>query len=202
MAQGWLVLVYRVPSDPSRHRVQIWRKVKAAGAIFLQNSVCVMPAGRNHEQSLRKLRREIEETRGGQAYLFRSEHLGPPGLIEELFNQGRDEEYIEIIHRCEEFLKEIEEETSTEHFTFAELEENEEDLAKLEKWFGKVKKRDFFGAPKGAETARILVVCRDRMAVFSDRVFAADDRRMQVGVPNQRFRGSRRKRKKGAGLFR
>jgi hypothetical protein len=28
----WLILVYHLPREPSRHRVAVWRKLKALGA--------------------------------------------------------------------------------------------------------------------------------------------------------------------------
>src|SRR5258705_12319825 len=31
----WLVLVVRVPADPSRHRVAVWRELRRAGGLFL-----------------------------------------------------------------------------------------------------------------------------------------------------------------------
>jgi molybdopterin converting factor small subunit len=173
---GWLLLVYKIPSEPSRYRVQVWRKVKATGALYLQNSICVLPAGRGHEQELRRLRYEIEKEYGGEAYLFHAELLGPPGTLEELFNRSRDEEYAEVAHRCREFFAELEEETANQHFTFAELEENEEDLLKLEQWYAKIKRRDFFGSPRSAEVAKMLAECRARLEAFAERVFAASDR--------------------------
>jgi hypothetical protein len=51
-----------------------------------------------------------------------------------VINTARDEEYGEIIHRCAEFLIKIEQETAAGHFTYAELEENDEDLIKLRTW--------------------------------------------------------------------
>ena len=126
----WLILAYRVPSEPSRCRVQAWRRIKATGAVYLQSSVALLPAGREYEQRFRKLRHESVQQYGGEAYLFRCEELGPPGAIEDLFNRSRDEEYEEIVHRSREFLDEIAQETAAGHFSFAELEENEEDLQK------------------------------------------------------------------------
>lgn len=175
MKNDWVVLVYRLPTEPSRHRVQVWRKVKAAGAVFLQNSVCILPGGRRHEQEFRRLRQYILSECAGQAYVFRCQHVGTTAVLEGLFNQSRDEEYLELIHRCREFLQEMEEETKAGHFTFAELEENEEDLIKLESWFHKVKKRDFLEASLAKEAERILCECKESLRVFSDRVFAADD---------------------------
>lgn len=184
LEKGWVLLVYRVPSEPTRHRVQIWRKVKATGALFLQNSVCILPNDRRHEQEFRRLRQYIVDKCGGQAYVFRCEYIGPPGVLEPVFNRWRDEEYAEIIHRCKEFLQEMDEETKSAHFTFAELEENEEDLAKLASWYEKVKMRDFFDASLGPKAEKLLAACRDSLGAFSDRVFAVDDGQTHL-VPNE-----------------
>lgn len=175
MKEGWLMLVYRVPSEPSTHRVQIWRKVKALGGLFLQNSVCLIPMNQRHERELRKLEHEIAKESGGQAYFFKCEHVGQPATLENLFNQDRDDEYTELIHRCQEFLAEIEQETKDKHFSFAEMEENEVDLAKLDNWLAKVKKRDFFDAPKREEAESLMSKCHKRFAIFSDQVFKSAD---------------------------
>jgi hypothetical protein len=35
--RGWFVLVYKLPPEPTRLRASVWRKLKAAGAVYLQN---------------------------------------------------------------------------------------------------------------------------------------------------------------------
>ncbi len=40
----WLLLVYRVPSEPSNNRVSVWRELKRLGALYLQQCVCIVPA--------------------------------------------------------------------------------------------------------------------------------------------------------------
>ena len=55
----WLVLIYRIPSEPTRLRATVWRRLKGLGAVYLQNSVATLPAGSASERALRKLRREI-----------------------------------------------------------------------------------------------------------------------------------------------
>ena len=48
--------------------------------------------------------------------------------------------------RCEDFLQQVKKEYAANHFTYAELEENEVDLVKLRNWFAKVRERDVFDA--------------------------------------------------------
>ncbi|MGH3495431.1 MAG: Chromate resistance protein ChrB, partial [Sciscionella sp.] len=75
------------------------------------------------------------------------------------FNAAREDEYEEIRDRCRDFLAEIEHETADEHFTYGELEENDEDLTKLRGWFDKVLARDAFGWNLVQDTRTALQAC-------------------------------------------
>lgn len=172
----WIILIYKVPAEPSRYRSTIWRKVKASGAVYLQNSICILPFNSETERQFRSLRKKIFEF-GGEGYLFKGAALGAEmdAQLVELFNRTREEEYAEIIDRCDDFFREIEQETQSRHFTYAELEENEEDLEKLEQWFNKVKRRDFFHASLAAKAAELLAECRRRLDEFAEQVFRHED---------------------------
>ena len=44
MAQHkFLQLVYRMPAKPTAGRVAVWRNLKKTGAVYLQDSACVLP---------------------------------------------------------------------------------------------------------------------------------------------------------------
>ena len=60
---GWLVLVYRVPSEPSSKRVAIWRDLKRVGAHYLQQCVCVVPRRPDLHSAIETIREKI----GGSA---------------------------------------------------------------------------------------------------------------------------------------
>src|SRR6476659_8841428 len=42
-ARQLLLLLYKVPSEPTANRVSVWRKLKRLGAILLHDSVWVLP---------------------------------------------------------------------------------------------------------------------------------------------------------------
>lgn len=77
-ARDWMVLVYKIPSQPTRLRAHIWRRLLRCGAVYLQNSVCLLPATPEASENLRWLADEIQEM-GGEAYLFRARAGGPRG---------------------------------------------------------------------------------------------------------------------------
>ena len=57
----WLMLIYKVPTEPNRKRLAIWRKIKSLGAVYLQNGVCVLPPIDDHKRQLKILENDIFE---------------------------------------------------------------------------------------------------------------------------------------------
>ncbi|MDQ2707189.1 MAG: ChrB domain-containing protein [Actinomycetota bacterium] len=171
--RGWLLLVYRVPPEPTRLRATVWRRLKSLGAIYLQNSAATLPASSVRERALRKLRHDIVGM-GGTAVLLSCGALAGEHDILAAWQAARDDEYEEIVDKCQDFLAEIEKETTTAHFTYAELEENEEDLIKLRNWFAKITDRDVFEAPARAATLEALDHCEHALETYAAQVYAAD----------------------------
>ena len=172
--RDWFVLVYKLPPEPTRYRASVWRKLRAAGAIYLQNGVAALPADPGSERVMRGVVQEVRES-AGTACLIRGPLVGDDAALVEAFNAARDDEYREVLDRCRDFHAELEKEREAGKFTFAELEENEEDLAKLEAWFGKVRARDRFGAPLAGETERAVEACREDLEAFAESVYEAVD---------------------------
>jgi hypothetical protein len=171
--QGWLLLVYRVPSEPSRLRSAVWRRLKSLGAIYLQNSAAALPASVGGERALRKLRSEILAMHGTAVLLSCTVLAGVQDVLS-AFQAARDDEYEEIVDRCTDFLAQVEKEHAARHYTFAELEENEVDLDKLQKWFARVRQRDAFGAPGRVAAEKALAACKDALEGYAAKVFAEE----------------------------
>ena len=85
------------------------------------------------------------------------------GRGHERFQSERAKEYLEFGERCQEFLHEIEKETLAQKFTFAELEENEQDLLKLTRWLRKIQQRDFFPETSHHAANEAMTRCREAM---------------------------------------
>jgi hypothetical protein len=172
-ARPWHVLVYRIPSEPTRLRATVWRRLKGLGAVYLQNSVAALPASANSERALRKLRHEISEM-SGTAVLMLSTVLVGESTVMGVYQAARSEEYEEILDRCRDFLAGLEKEYAASHFTYAELEENEVDLTKLQSWCDKIVTRDEFGAPGRAEAEESLAACSVALESYAARVYAEE----------------------------
>ena len=170
---GWLVLIYRIPSEPTRLRATAWRRLKGLGAIYLQNSAAALPAGPAAERALRLLQREILDM-SGTASLLSCAVLAGENEIRAAFQAARDDEYAEIVDKCHDFVAGIRKEFREEHFTYAELEENDEDLIKLRNWFAKIKDRDVFGAPGKTACEEALAVCEKELEGYGAWVYAGE----------------------------
>nr|WP_298272623.1 Chromate resistance protein ChrB [uncultured Bradyrhizobium sp.] len=88
------------------------------------------------------------------------------------FQSDRAREYDEFAERSGEFLAEIEKETRRRKFTFAELEEIEDDLDKLSAWLAKIKARDFFPNARMQQANETLETCSTALRTFADEVYA------------------------------
>ena len=171
--QGWLLLIYRVPPEPTRLRSGVWRRIKSLGAIYLQNSVAALPVSAANERALRKLRREIADM-SGTAMLMSCSVLAGEAEVRAMFQAARNDEYGEIVDKCEDFLRQVQKEYDENHFTYAELEENEVDLVKLKNWFAKIIERDVFGASGRAACEQSLDKCEQSLEAYAARVYAEE----------------------------
>jgi len=91
------------------------------------------------------------------------------------FMADRDEEYREFLSKCDDFEAEIAKETAARHFTYAEIEENDVDLKKLQSWLGKIRKLDFYGATLAVEAEQRLRNCEALLESYAQRVFEVHD---------------------------
>jgi len=167
------VLIYHVPSEPSRLRAAVWRRIKSLGAIYLQSSAAALPASIQAERSLRKLRSEITDM-SGTAVLLSCDVLAGQADIEAQFQAARNDEYEEIVDKCNDFIAGLDKEYAEKHFSYAELEENEVDLVKLRTWLGRVRERDAFGAAGLRQALSCLAECEEKLEAYAARVYAEE----------------------------
>jgi hypothetical protein len=172
-SDGWLLLIYRVPSEPTRLRSTVWRRLKSLGAIYLQNSAAALPANVAAERALRKLRSEIVDM-SGTAALLSCTVLAGEQEVRAAFQAARNDEYEEIVDKCQDFLGQLKKEYAENHFTYAELEENEVDLVKLKNWLERVRQRDVFGAAGLEPAQKWIAECEQALEAYAARVYAEE----------------------------
>lgn len=181
----FLQLVYRMPSKPTAGRVAVWRSLKKAGAVYLQDSVCVLPDNTALRAELDQVLARIDES-GGTYHLL---PLGDLPREEEaklvnLFVDQTSKHYTEIVENCEvNFVKEIEFENFRENYTYEEAEEIRMEFEKICTWFDRVQERDWFGAPNAGEARDWLRRCESLLEEFEGKVFELHDGDERAGAP-------------------
>ena len=155
---SWLVLAYRVPSEATRLRMSVWRRLKAAGAVYLANSVAALPAGPAAERLLRRLRSDISRA-GGSAQLLRAGPLAGGADLIRLYDAARDDEYAQIIAGCDALLGTIGSWAAASRPRPADLAAGDRELARLVRWHQQARARDTFGARQGESALAALAKC-------------------------------------------
>jgi hypothetical protein len=172
---GWLLLLAQLPSTPSSARVSLWRRMRGLGATALVNGAWALPHTASHEKALEKLEATIHKQNGTAFVLaVRSSSPAAHEAVVERFQADRAREYDEFAERCDAFSGELAKETTAEKYTFAEMEEAEQELEKLSRWLSKIHARDFFPGERRRQSDELLNRCRDGLADFSQAVYAAE----------------------------
>ena len=184
-ARQWLLLIYKVPPDPTRFRTYIWRQMRMLGALKMQQMVCLLPKTPELEGKFQSLAYKIEEF-GGEANLltFTSPSKEWEDRIITDFNTVIDEEYAEVAENGERCQDEIRRETRKQKFTFTEMEDMEADREKINREMAKVQTRDFFGAPGRREAEAQMAECINLLEEFSRKVYAHEGVEEPVGTEN------------------
>jgi hypothetical protein len=172
-ATKFVVLVYRMPAKPTAGRVAVWRLLKKAGAVYLQDSVCVFPDLPRIRRELQPVLERIDEKQGSYHLLpLRALSVEEEAKVVDLFRDQTSKHYLEIVEDCEvNFTKEIEFEHFRANYTYEEAEEIRMEFEKLGTWFERVRERDWFDAPHRRDAERWLAKCERLLEDFEAKVF-------------------------------
>lgn len=171
----WLLFLSQLPASPSSLRVMVWRRMRTAGAISLQNGVWVLPNYPDQQKFMLDLLETVQRQEGtGQVFLARTFTPEIESEILTRFRADRDQNYAEFLEQCQALKAELAKETGRKKFSFAELEENEQNLERLETWLPKIQNRDFFGADRRETALAALEEYKLDLQEFSRRVYSQE----------------------------
>jgi len=136
----WVLLVYKIPREPTSSRAAIWRKLKRLGALLLHDAVWVLPATPWTREQFQWLAVEIGEL-GGEAYLWESSLLlsGQDEALVQQFQVRVDAAYQEIL---------------------GELGQEDVDLVALSRRYQQVRAQDYFHSELGRQVRERLIRAR------------------------------------------
>lgn len=171
----WLLVTVSTAGAPAALRVTVWRKLKELGALYLQQSVALLPRRTATLNAVNQLVERVLRD-GGTARVLTidlPDAAQEQDVINEL-QQARSGEYSEILERFPSFFTELETETARGRTTFEEVEESEVDLTRFRTWLRKTAARDYFHAPLGQEARDELRRAEEAMARFAELAMHAD----------------------------
>ncbi len=140
----WVLLVYKIPREPTASRAQVWRKLKRLGALLLHDAVWVLPATPWTREQFQWLAVEIGEL-GGEAHLWESHLLlnGQADALIQQFQSRVDVAYQEILY---------------------ELSQEDTDLVALSRKYQQVRAQDYFHSALGTHVRERLMSARGGFA--------------------------------------
>ncbi len=173
--EGWLLVSVSTAGAAAALRVQVWRKLRSLGALYLQQSACLLPARAEVTREVRRLLDRVHR-QGGTGRLLHVILADPAerGQVAAEMNAARDEEYAEVLERLPEFLAELDKERARGRTTYAEVEECEADLQRYRSWLAKIAARDYFAAPGGAQARAAVETAAAELAAFEQAALSAE----------------------------
>jgi Protein ChrB, N-terminal len=172
---GWLLVSISTAGAPASLRTQVWRRLRSLGALYLQQSVCLLPDRPEVARAVHRLVDRVHHD-GGSARLLRvvlSQPAEEAAVIAE-FQAARDAEYAELLERLPELEGELAHERARGRTTYAEVEESEADLERFRSWLAKIAARDYFAAARGPHARAAVERCAQALAEFEAAALATE----------------------------
>ena len=163
-----------MPAEPARHRMALWRELRRSGAVPLGQAVWAVP----DLPAVRPLVERVAtlvDAGAGTLLVLNAQGLGDHDgtRLEQLYIAAREEEWSEFSADCGKYLGELEKEEATGKYTLAELEEEEQSLDRLRRWYRELRSRDLLGTTVAGDAAGQLKHCEEQFWQYTEHVYAA-----------------------------
>ncbi len=172
--EQWVVIIPRLPSEPSRYRVALWRELRRAGAVQLGQGTWALPDTAGTAGEIDKISGLVAQSDG--EVLVLAAHgwsVTDTAMIRARFDETRRAEWTEFVSECDKALAELRREIATQKFTLAELDEEEQNVDRLRRWHRELSVRDQFGAADATDMQARLDDCAAELTRFTELVYAA-----------------------------
>ena len=173
---SWRLITYRLPAEPSRHRVAVWRELRRLGAVTLQQGTWAVPDGEGFDAGFAQVVEAIKAAGGQPLVLAVADDEVSVAQLEALFTEQREAEWGEFLGDCGKYENELAGEVAKGKLTLAELDEEEQSLDRLRRWYRTIRARDLFGAPSAAAAEQRLKDCAEALEDFAEQVYQARER--------------------------
>lgn len=173
VGRRWLVVLVRLPAEPARYRMALWRELRRSGAVALGQAVWAVPDLPAVRPLLDRLAELVAPASGSLLVLAAAGFAGSDAArLEELYTETREAEWAEFVADCGKYLAELDREVAIQKFTLAELEEEEQSLDRLRRWYRELRSRDLLGVPASQNADSELKVCEQRFDGYAEQVYA------------------------------
>ncbi|HZX56094.1 MAG TPA: Chromate resistance protein ChrB [Ilumatobacteraceae bacterium] len=164
----------RVPSEPSRHRVAVWRELRRVGAVQLGQGSWALPDAPPFDGFVDKMVALVGEHEGEVFALAASPiDESTAARIRNLYDDARRAEWAEFVSECTKCLAELDKEIRNEKFTLAELDEEGQNVDLLRRWHRELRSRDVFDSVDVDGIQSELDTCATALERFTDLVYKA-----------------------------
>lgn len=172
-AIAWVLILVQLPKEPSRHRVAVWRELRKGGAVPVSPGTWALPAGEAFQPVLDRAA-DLSAAGGGTFAVIDAapRDAASTGLIRDAFAAARLDEWAEFEADCGKFEDEVAREHAKQKYTFGELEEEEQSLDRLRRWYRDLKKRDALQLPEAVSAESRLQQCSDVLDEYAEKVYA------------------------------
>jgi hypothetical protein len=136
----WMVLVYKIPREPTAGRVYVWRKLKRLDALLLHDAVWLLPDTPWTREQFQWLAVEIRDL-GGEAIVWESRMVLP----------GQDETLVQ------QFVADVD---AAYQSILAALQLADADLPGLARQYQQLQARDYFQSPFAEQVRAALLSAR------------------------------------------
>lgn len=170
----WLVLLTKMPAEPARYRMALWRELRRSGAVPLGQATWAVPDLPAADPLLDRLTDLVESAGGSLLVLAANGRSGSDVVrLEQLYAEAREAEWAEFLADCGKYLAELDKEERIGKYTLAELEEEEQSVDRLRRWYRELRGRDLLGIPAAGDAGADLKRCEERFEVYAEHVYAA-----------------------------